>query len=61
MGNRAPETVVPFSNGPDPLESAGQSVLGLLERAAGIAEKTSNMRSALRKSFRRSFNLPNSK
>ena len=39
MGNRAPETVVPFSNGPDPLESAGQSVLGLLERAAGIAEK----------------------
>lgn len=39
MANRAPETVVPFSNGPDSLENAGQSVLGLLERAAGMAEK----------------------
>lgn len=39
MGDRAPETVVPFPNGPDSLENAGQSVLGLLERAAGLAEK----------------------
>jgi len=39
MAERAPETVVPFPNGPDPVESAGQSVLGLLERAAGMAEK----------------------
>ena len=39
MAERAPETVVPGPNGPDPLESSGQSVLGLLERAAGMAEK----------------------
>jgi hypothetical protein len=39
MGDRASESVIPFPNGPDSLESAGQSVLGLLERAAGMAEK----------------------
>ena len=39
MAERAPETVVPLRNGPDPLESAGRSVLGLLEQAAGMAEK----------------------
>jgi hypothetical protein len=39
MGERAPETGAPLRKGPDPLESAGQSVLGLLERAAGMAEK----------------------
>jgi chromosome segregation ATPase len=39
MGERASETAVPFTNGSDSLEGAGHSVLGLLERAAGMAEK----------------------
>lgn len=39
MGQRAPETPSFFSNDPDPLENTGQSVLGLLDRAAGMAEK----------------------
>jgi hypothetical protein len=61
MGERASETAVPFTNGSDSLEGAGHSVLGLLERAAGMAEKTSNMREALLKTFRVSFNPPKSK
>ena len=36
-----PETVIPFPNGSDPLDRTGQTILGLLQRAAAIAEKNS--------------------
>jgi hypothetical protein len=35
------ETVIPFPNDEDPLDRTGQTILGLLQRAAGIAEKNS--------------------
>ena len=35
------ESVIPFPNGDDPLDRTGQTILGLLQRAAGIAEKNS--------------------
>jgi len=36
-----PQSVVPFPNDEDPLERTGQTILDLLQRAAGIAEKNS--------------------
>ena len=49
MSVRLSETIVPFApagrspvpNGDDPLDSAGHSILGLLQRAAGMAEENS--------------------
>ena len=35
------DTVIPFPNDDDPLDRTGQTILGLLQRAAGIAEKNS--------------------
>ena len=40
-GSDTPESVIPFPNGDDPLDRTGQTILGLLQRAAGIAEKNS--------------------
>ena len=40
-GSDTTETVVPFPNGDDPLDRTGQTILSLLQRAAGIAEKNS--------------------
>jgi len=41
----ASETVIPFAkqaaSSADPLDTAGQSILGLLHRAAGMAEENS--------------------
>ena|SRR5664279_6464900 len=43
------ETIVPFPNGgdPDPLDRAGNAVLGLLHRAAGLAEENSQQAVAI--------------
>jgi hypothetical protein len=46
MPSDASETVVPFARNAaplndDPLDSAGRSILGLLQRAATVAEETS--------------------
>jgi hypothetical protein len=32
------ETIIPFPNGSDPLDSTGQAVLGMVRRAADVAE-----------------------
>ena len=40
-GQGRPEAIVAAANGEDQLDRAGQEILGLLQRAAGIAEKNS--------------------
>ena len=40
-GPDTPETIIPFPSGGDPLDRTGQTILGLLQRAAAIAEKNS--------------------
>jgi hypothetical protein len=40
-GQGRPEAVAPAPNGEDPLDRTGQEILGLLQRAASIAEKNS--------------------
>ena len=40
-GPDASETVIPFPNDDDPLDRTGQTILGLLQRAAGVAERNS--------------------
>lgn len=41
MTSHTSETIIPFPNDGDPLDGAGRSVLGLLQRAAAIAEESS--------------------
>jgi len=41
MSGHASETVIPFPNNGDPLDSAGRSVLGLLQRAVAVTEENS--------------------
>lgn len=40
-GQSRPDVIVASANGDDQLDRAGQEILGLLQRAAGIAEKNS--------------------
>ena len=40
-GQGRPEVIAASQNGEDPLDRTGQEILGLLQRAAGIAEKNS--------------------